>query len=154
MRLEFPYTQISSLPNEAFPERRLAFFPYLTIGLFRPPSNLRKAKVLVDTGAQYCFLNKGFGKVLGLDVEKGKKLEISGIGGKKPENIAYFHEIELVFFTEKTHKLKKAIKYPAKVGFLEKEIGIAGVIGEVGFLDHFLVEFSLPRGYFAIEPLF
>ncbi|KKU68689.1 MAG: hypothetical protein UX89_C0002G0014 [Parcubacteria group bacterium GW2011_GWA2_47_16] len=38
--------------------------------------------VLVDSGADMCFFDAEIGKEIGIDILKGKKQEVFGIGGK------------------------------------------------------------------------
>jgi len=128
--MKFPYTSRSLPPSSVFPERHLQHFPYLTIGLFKAPSALVKVKALIDTGAEYCFFNRGFGKMLGLDVESGNPMPLVGIGGNKEQNIAYIHEVEIICFKDDRQRLKDSYKYSAKVGFLKNEIATAGLLGE------------------------
>jgi hypothetical protein len=81
---------------------------------------------------------------------------LSGIGGKKPENKAYFHDLTLVVFRdERSLTLQNALKtIETKVGFLENPIEFAGILGVYEFLDHFRFEVNIPEHYFALEPLF
>ena len=47
---------------------------------------------LVDSGSDYSFLPIAIGEYLGLDIKKGKSIDIGGITGHKM--IAYFHNIK------------------------------------------------------------
>lgn len=83
-------------------------------------------------------------------------MALSGIGGRKPENIAYFHDLKLIIFKDQTHlKLNNALQIiETKIGFLEKPIEFAGILGVYGFLDQFSFKTNIPESYFEIEPLF
>lgn len=120
-----------------------------------------KALAYIDTGAQVCLFDSAYAKQLGIKDYKATKttediIQLSGIGGKKPENIAYFHDLKLVIFKEHNNlKLKNALKIvDTKIGFLENPIEFASILGVYGFLDHFSFKANIPEGYFEIEPLF
>ncbi len=122
---------------------------------------MRTAEAYIDTGAQLCLFNNEYAKALGIkdyrQVESSEnKIPISGIGGKEICNTAYFHDLELVIFNDRK-KLKpnnalKVIK--TKIGFLDKPLHVAGVLGVYGFLDQFSFKTNIPEAYFEIEPLF
>ena len=80
-------------------------------------------------------------------------MPLSGIGGNKPSNKAYFHDLKLVVFpSTKKLNIKDALTViDTKIGFLEQPISVAGVLGVYGFLDHFLFEANIPEGYFRLE---
>ena len=49
--------------------------------------------VLVDSGADLCLFDAELGREIGIDIEKGKKQEVFGIGGKA--SIYYTHRITI-----------------------------------------------------------
>jgi len=69
-------------PPQAFPHIKSILRPVIQITL---GYNDRKVNylALIDSGADYCFFHKEIAEVLGIEVEKGKKLEFAGVTGKK-----------------------------------------------------------------------
>lgn len=93
----------------------------------------RKYEVLVDSGADFCIFDAEIGELLGLDIESGEKLPVSGITGVT--ETYYVHEVEI-----------RVGGWPFKIkaGFLKNfpRYGY-GVVGQVGFFDIFTVKFDL-----------
>lgn len=106
------------------------------------------------------MFDNSYAKQLGIadykNVSRENIIPLAGIGGNTPANTAYFHDLKLVIFNDQTHlKLDNALKIiETKIGFLEKPISFAGILGAYGFLDHFSFKFNIPEGYFELEPLF
>ncbi len=159
MKYQFPYTKVARL----FKLKGITpfkFHPLIWVRLLSPLNNLTPpTEVYIDTGAQFCLFNNEFAKSLGIKDYKDTELQenLSGIGGKKPENIAYFHNLDLVVFKgykKEEFKNKNVWKINVEIGFLEQPIGFSGILGVYGFLDRFAFKTNIPEGYFEIEPLF
>jgi hypothetical protein len=153
MLYRFPYIKVA---NPFLPVVKFRFHPLIKIGLLKN-SNLIKIEAYIDTGSQWCLFNNNFAKQLGIkDYKKTKEfIPISGIGGERQENTGYFHNLKLVVFKNiRKLRLKDAWVIETKIGFLEKPIGFAGILGVYGFLDHFSFRTNIPEGYFELEPLF
>ena len=108
-----------------------------------------------------CLFDNSYSKYLGIREYKNTKssegiVRLFGVGGKEQANIAYCHDLKLVIFKDqKNLKLKNILKIiETKIGFLEKPIPVAGILGVYGFLDHFSFKTNIPEGYFEIESLF
>lgn len=130
--------------------------PLIKIGLLRN-SNLTKIEAYIDTGSQWCLFNNDLAKRLGVKDYKDtkEKIPLSGIGGNQPENIAYFHKLKLVVFKDNRNlSLKNSWQIETEIGFLDRSIGFAGILGVYGFLDQFSFKTNIPEGYFEIGPLF
>jgi len=154
----FPYTRTVTPFDTSF--RKFKNAPLLKVGILSNSKLMVKLLAYIDTGAQFCLFDNGYAKQLGIkdykDVSPENVMPLSGIGGKAPENNAYFHDLKLVVFKDQTHlKLKNALQIiKTKIGFLEKPIFFAGILGVYGFLDRFSFKTNIPEGYFEIEPLF
>ena len=86
-------------------------------------------EALLDSGADWNLFPAVLGEIIGIDIEKGKKLAFGGIGGG--EFTAYFHEVTL-----------RVGGWPAKIlcGFSgDIPQKSSGVLGHFGFFDHFVV---------------
>ncbi len=154
MPYRFLYTRISSplAPEIA----KFKFHPLIKIGLLNNSALLR-TEAYIDTGSQWCLFNNDFAKQLGIKDYKDtrEKIPLSGVGGKQPENIAYFHKLRLIVFKNgKDLSLKNAWQIETVIGFLERPIGFSGILGVYGFLDQFTFKTNIPEGYFEIEPIF
>jgi len=126
-------------------------FPYKKYGLeiLRPVILIEVAsknlsvpyEVLVDSGADFCIFDAQIGDILGIDVEKGEKNEVSGITGINAP--IYFHDITM-----------KVGGWPFKIraAFL-RDIGKLGygVVGQKGFFDIFIVKFDLVKEEIEIK---
>ena len=157
MGYQFPYTKVVN-PFISKPTKA-RFHPLIRIGLLSSSDNLTITEAYIDTGAQYCLFNNEFAKRLGIKNYRAGQFEVplSGIGGAKPENVAYFHSLNLIVFKNRRKaKLKDGWywKIHTEIGFLEKPIGFPGILGVYGFLDQFTFKTNIPEGYFEIEPIF
>ena len=152
----FSYTRVSS-PDLLLPDIvRFKYHPLIKIGLLNN-STFIKVEAYIDTGSQWCLFNNDFAKQLRIKDYKDTKEEIllSGVGGKRPENKAYFHNLKLVVFKDsKNLKLQNAWLINTKIGFLESPVAFAGILGVYGFLDRFSFKTNIPEGYLEIELLF
>ncbi len=155
----FHYTKIALPFSQTFLKFKNA--PLLKVGIVADASLMVKPLAYIDTGAQICLFDNGYARQLGIKNYKDTKsseniIPLSGIGGRKPENKAYFHDLKLVIFKDQTHlNLINALHIiETKIGFLENPIEFAGILGVYGFLDHFSFRTNIPDGYFEIEPLF
>ena len=91
--------------------------------------------VLVDSGADMCFFDAEIGREIGIDIEKGKKQEVFGIGGKA--SIYYVHRIMIEV---------GGWPFDVEAGFMPEVAGRVlpyGVVGQRGFFDKFIVKFDL-----------
>lgn len=135
--------------------------PILKVGLLSPSQQIVKVEAYIDTGAQLCLFDNSYAKYLGIKDYKAIKssediVPLFGVGGKEQGNTAYCHDLKLVVFRDPKHlELKNALQIiETKIGFLDKAIPVAGILGVYGFLDHFVFKTNIPEHYFEIEPLF
>lgn len=159
MKLKFPYQRASNPLSKTFLKFKNS--PILKIGILSDSGQMVKVETYIDTGAQVCMVDGSYAKHLGISDYKQVKnpedaVPLSGIGGKRPENIAYFHDLKLVIFKDQKHlELKNAMHtVSTKVGFLETPIQVAGILGVYGFLDRFVFTANIPECYFEIESYF
>jgi hypothetical protein len=155
----YPYSRISIPFSKTFLKFKNA--PLLKVGILVDSGAMVKPLAYIDTGAQICIFDNSYAKQLGIKDYKATKtpediISLSGIGGRKPENRAYFHDLKLVIFKDQTHlRLDNKLQIiETKIGFLEASIEFAGILGVYGFLDQFSFKANIPEGYFELEPLF
>jgi len=94
-------------------------------------------EVLVDSGADFCIFEEEVGDVLGINVRKGKKQEVFGVGGKA--SIYFLHPIKIEV---------GGWEYEIEAGFMPAvsgRVGNYGVVGQSGFFEFFVIKFDLQK---------
>ncbi len=150
----FPYFRISRQTDN--PLLQFKNQPLLTIGLSNQPDRMVKIVSYIDTGAQWCLFRNAYAPLLGIkDFKKTEhSFPLAGIGGPNA-NMAYFHDLTLLVFKDhKNPKTKDAIAIQTKIGFVEKDFGIGGILGVYGFLDRFCFVGNIPEHYFELKQMF
>jgi len=95
-------------------------------------------EVLVDSGADLCIFDEEVGKAIGVDVRKGKRQEVLGVGGKS--SIFFLHRVEIEVGGW-THEID--------AGFMSAVAGRVMsycIVGQKGFFEFFVVKFDLKKG--------
>lgn len=98
-------------------------------------------EVLIDSGADICIFNMQIADVLGIDLLKGIKMQVSGITGF-PQDI-YIHTINIKISGK---------NYKIDVGFIKMSNTSYGVVGQKGFFDIFVVKFDLVKKEVELKP--
>lgn len=98
-------------------------------------------EVLVDSGADLCIFDAHIAEILGIDVVKGERREVSGLTGF-PE-FYYLHNISIKV---------GGFEYKAEVGFMSMRSNAYGILGQKGFFDKFVVKFNLQKENIEIKP--
>lgn len=131
--LQKKYTRIPVLgPAPVLKNAGLLWVPYLGIRLGSGPKRTPVFQALIDSGSPYCLFSSRISDFLGLRLENGVHEEINGISGKTSE-AAYFHQLRLFVETEWVIEIT--------AGFV-RGLAIGGILGRVGFFDHFRVCFD------------
>lgn len=86
--------------------------------------------LIIDSGATISALPRSDAKVLGIDLEKGEKIIISGISGEKISG--WQHNIEVSL---------KNISLRLPVVFLDKEVA-PRILGRAGIFENFILVFQ------------
>lgn len=79
-------------------------------------------EVLVDSGADICIFDALIAEILGIDVIKGERKEVSGLTGF-PE-FYYLHNISMKV---------GGLEYKVEVGFMSMRNNAYGIVGQKGF---------------------
>jgi len=88
---------------------------------------------LIDSGAELCLFHSSVGRLLGIDLNSGKKEKIKGISAS--EIPAYIHTVHLI--------LKGESGIDIEAGFLDADlIADGGILGQEGFFDQFDIRFQ------------
>ena len=86
----------------------------------------------VDTGAEYCFFERGFAEALGIEVESGAPLDCATLTGVFR---AYGHELTLVTLGVEVHSI---VYFYADSHFVRNVLGRNGWLNRVrlGLVDY------------------
>lgn len=98
-------------------------------------------EVLVDSEADICIFDASIAEILGVDVIKGERREVSGLTGF-PE-FYYLHKISIKV---------EGLEYKVEVGFMSMRRSAYGIVGQKGFFDKFVVKFDLQKEGIEIKP--
>ena len=109
---------------------RLDILPVAEVGFKSKNGEKFSLFLIIDSGATISALPRSDARVLGIEVERGEKVIISGIGGEKI--LGWRHEIEVFL---------KNIPVQLPVVFLDKEIG-SRVLGRAGIFENFILVFQ------------
>lgn len=107
-------------------------------------SNTLKYHVLVDSGADMSLFHAEVAEALGVDLSKGKKGVVTGVGGKSSEYFMHTLSIEVGGWN-----------YDINVGFLPTIGGRSapyGIVGQKGFFENFVVKFDLLKEEIELKP--
>jgi len=140
---------------KAFPQAKFIYYPFVQVGIVYNKKSI-KTPALIDTGAQYCFFDNSYAKVLKIDYkDTPHQCYLTGIGGELRENKAYFHDIKLIIYKPGSifGLSQKAWEFKTKIGFLEKPALYPAILGEYGFFDYFKFTCCLPESYFELESM-
>jgi len=97
--------------------------------------------VLIDSGADICLFHSEVGEAIGIDITKGIKKEVFGVGGKA--SVYYVHKVVIEV---------GGWEYKIEAGFLPHiatRIVPYGIVGQIGFFEFFKVIFD--KEYDEIE---
>jgi len=99
-------------------------------------------EVLVDSGADHNIFKAEIGELLGLDVKSGDLYEFQGINGKKSKG--YIHRVWIC--------VKGTWFQDISVFSDEVPKGTHQVVGQVGFFNHFKVNFDYRKKAIILRP--
>lgn len=139
--MKFKYERVGIVPCPAFPSGHTTLRPIILV-TFKHNGVERRYKALADSGADFCIFHSLVGELLGLEVEKGKEARFSGVGGAIMT--AYFHTIRASV---------GKYSYDLYCGFT-RDIPPDGygILGQVGFFDHFQIRFDYKAEEIEITP--
>jgi len=125
--VKFPYKQF---PDGKGGSRYHAVIPvYIALSAKNAPRS-KRVEAYVDSGASRTLFHSGIGRAVGFEIEKGELEETIGITGV-PVRI-YVHDVALY---------APGGVIQVRAGFCDA-LPVAGLLGMVGFFDHFKVTFD------------
>ena len=109
------------------------YSPLTEVEVFNNDKSIRTL-AYVDTGATYSVFHSDFSEELGIDLQSGKKYDITvGDGGMIP---VFLHELKI--------KIEE-LEFIGEIGFSERLGTGINIIGRDGILDNFNVCFDGPN---------
>ena len=147
--MKFPFLRFQSRPCPAFPDRHFCYRPVIPIHIYSLDLKTGfQHYALLDTGADYNLLHADLLDVLGVDdVKSGKRQDMFGIEGKGIKT--YFHDVIICV---------GKWRYKTYSGFTDFGIVTSpdqmpyGVLGQVGFFEHFEVLFDYRQQKVELKP--
>lgn len=109
-------------------EKDNQYFPIIEIKL-KGPKNEINVKALIDSGASFSVFRPEIGQELGIVLEKGKKIYLSGIGGRI---LGYLHKLPIIL-GNKTLQCKVVFSPEFNVSF--------NLLGRDNFFLPFIISF-------------
>lgn len=104
-------------------------YPLIDVELIGKEGKKFLAKALIDSGADFSLFSSEIGEYLGIEIKKGQRLTLYGIGGKIR---GYLHSLPL--------KVEGEI-FNCKIVF-SNEIGNVAILGRNNFFYPFLITFN------------
>jgi len=108
--------------------------PLLFAELFHPEDRTKKQQLLclVDSGAGASLINDQYAEALGIDLKAGRLVSMMGIERKAV--MSYAHML--------TIKLDAELPEFSTLSYFVPNLPTAVLLGEVGIIDHFKIEFE------------
>jgi len=135
--MEFDYAVLNAGGNLSI---KLVHLPVIPITV-ENEGKVFDALCLIDSGAEYCVLDAEIGRSLGLVIEEGQQVSLSGV--QDPRFTAYLHEI--------AYRLGER-SYLATVAFVDNAQMGYGILGRNGFFDYFKVYFDHRGRKVTLDP--
>ena len=93
---------------------------------------------IIDSGADTTIFSDEIAQLLGLRVRDGIRETFVGTSGRP--QVVHYHDLTIGFRSGEAEKA-----YEARVGFSRLPADVAGLLGQIGFLDRFSVTLNQPR---------
>jgi hypothetical protein len=116
--------------NDPAGKQQFIWRPVLPIILFANRKQSAPIRAIVDTGADGCVFHGQIGDSLGFDVRSGTPHGFGGVAGTQA--IGYMHKVRI-------HAAGSS--YETMVTFCY-ELAMVGILGQLGFFDHFIATFD------------
>lgn len=100
-------------------------------------------EALIDSGSELCVFHADLAEVLGINLKGGKEMEFGGITGAPGKG--YIHAVELKVRGDKYKTACVFSKDIADYGY--------GILGHVGFFDHYRVRFEYDIKNIELMPI-
>lgn len=129
--MKYPYKPFPLSQTDPVTKLDYAWRPALTVLIWHSHKRSAPLESILDTGADHCIFDGQIGDELGILVKKGREVAFSGIA-KGVETKGYLHTVTLTVAAQ---------SYEAPIVFAYG-ISATGILGQIGFFDHFIVTFD------------
>ena len=143
--MKFEYAKISKFIRH---QKTTGIIPWIRFGIYRPgdPKDIVYPQGLVDSGSDVTIVNPEFAEELGINIKKGQRTTIHGIGGGAVEG--YIHPIG--YFIQDAIRSERPIVYTDDIIFSTKSFPPSmptqtAILGTVGFFRHVDVILKYPK---------
>lgn len=116
-----------------------SFYPLIDVAV-KEQSKKLKVKALVDSGASYSVFRSEVAEFLGLDIEKGRKMYLEGVGGRI---LGYLHTLLM--------SADGVSYYRCKVVFSKEFTVSFNLLGRDNFFYPYLVTFNEKQRKIILE---
>lgn len=134
-RYQFPYKKIQT-------KDLTKSLPVIPVEIYHN-DQLVIYEALIDSGADLCIFPGDLVEALGIDLKDGKEMEFGGITGTPAKG--YVHGVELRI---RGDKYKTACVFSDEIA----DYGY-GILGHLGFFDHFRVKFEYDIKNIELTPI-
>lgn len=97
-------------------------------------------EVLIDSGADLCIFDAQIAEILGIDLVKGERKQVTGVTGIP--DFYYLHPITIIV---------GGWKYNIEVGFMTLRNSSYGIVGQKGFFEKFKIIFDYSKAEIEIR---
>ena len=137
-------SSLRTIPHDsgnAFPKSYNSRWGYIPVTLTYANAVAQRIDTVIDTGALWTIYSRSIADSLGIILTTGKLESVGGVGGISD---VWFHKIRLTF---------GRWSYQCKVGFLDYDLEVNGVLGYVGLFDRFRYTIDVENHNFILERL-
>ena len=131
LSVKYPYKPFPLSHTDPVTKLDYAWMPALTVFISYNGKRSVPLESIVDTGAGYCIFDAGIADGLGIPLREGEQVNFSGIA-RGAETTGYVHTVTLTVAAQ---------SYEAPIVFAYG-LSVTGILGQVGFFDHFIVTFD------------
>ena len=129
--MKYPYKPFPLSQTDPVTKLDYAWRPALTVFISHGGKRSAPLESILDTGADHSVFDAQIADGLGIAVRHGREVAFSGIA-RGAETIGYLHTVTLTVAAQ---------NYEAPIVFAYG-LSITGILGQVGFFDHFIVTFD------------
>jgi len=148
--MKFPFYRFLSEPCSAFPKINALYRPVIPIHIYSPDLKYKfRHYALLDTGADYNLFHGDLLSILNMDyLDEGKREDMFGIEGRGVPT--YFHDVVIEvgswrYKTPTAFTNYGMVSTPDQITY--------GILGQVGFFNHFKVTFDYDNEQIDIKPI-
>jgi Aspartyl protease len=129
--VKYPYKAFPLSHTDPVTKLDYAWRPALTVFISHNGKRSAPLESIVDTGADHSVFDAEIADGLRIPVREGQQLAFSGIG-KGTETMGYLHRVTLTVAAQ-TYNTPIVFAYG---------LSTTGILGQIGFFDHFIVTFD------------